>query len=55
VELLVYKTKYVSGEITLHEHDRVEWIPPAALEHYDFSDADKPVARKLKDEVYAGT
>ncbi len=28
VELLVYRTSYVSGEIALHEHDRVEWVAP---------------------------
>ena len=50
VELLAYKTVYVSGEITLHEHDRVEWIPPEALDEYDFSEADKPVVLKLKEE-----
>jgi 8-oxo-dGTP diphosphatase len=50
VELLAYKTTYISGEIALNEHDRVEWIPPESLEDYDFSEADKPVVRKLKEE-----
>ena len=50
VELLAYKTVYVSGEIALHEHDRIEWILPEALEDYDFSEADKPVVHKLKEE-----
>jgi 8-oxo-dGTP diphosphatase len=48
VELLVYRTSYVSGDITLHEHDRVEWISPEALVEASFSEADKPVVRKLK-------
>ena len=54
VELLVYRTSYVSGEITLHEHDRVEWIAPEALKEVDFSEADKPVVRKLKQEARSG-
>jgi 8-oxo-dGTP diphosphatase len=48
VELLVYRTSYVSGEIALHDHDRVEWISPEALCETDFCEADKPVVRKLK-------
>ncbi len=49
VELLVYRTSYVSGEIALHEHDRVEWVAPEALGEIDFSEADKPVVRKLQE------
>ena len=51
VELLVYRTSYVSGKIALHEHDRVEWVAPEALREADFSEADKPVVRKLKQEA----
>jgi 8-oxo-dGTP diphosphatase len=47
IELLAYRTSYVSGEIRLHEHERVEWILPEELNDYDFSEADKPVVRKL--------
>ena len=54
VELLVYRTSYVSGEITPHEHDRVEWIAPEALREAGFSEADKPVVRKLKKEARSG-
>ena len=47
IELLAYRASHVSGEITLHEHERVEWILPEELKDYDFSEADKPVVRKL--------
>ena len=47
IELLVYRTSYVSGEIRLNEHDRVKWVLPEELKDYDFSEADKPVVRKL--------
>ena len=51
VELLAYKAVYVSGEITLHEHDQAEWVSPEALSEFDFCEADKPVVRKLKEDV----
>jgi len=51
VELLVYRTSYLSGQIALHDHDRVEWISPETLREADFSEADKPVVRKLKQEA----
>jgi 8-oxo-dGTP diphosphatase len=51
VELLFYKTSYVSGEITLHEHDRIEWVSPEALTDFDFLEADRPVLERLKEEA----
>jgi 8-oxo-dGTP diphosphatase len=47
IELLAYRTSHISGEITLHEHERFEWILPEELKDYDFSEADKPVVKKL--------
>ena len=54
VELLVYRTSYVSGEIALHEHDQVEWVSPEGLSEIDFSEADKPVVRRLRQEARPG-
>ncbi len=51
VELLVYRTSYVSGEIELLEHDRVEWVSPETLRETDFSEADRPVVRRLKEQA----
>jgi 8-oxo-dGTP diphosphatase len=51
VELLFYRTAYVSGEITLREHDRIEWVSPEALTDFDFLEADRPVLEKLKEEA----
>ena len=50
VELLVYRASYVSGEIVLLKHDRVEWVLPEALKEYDFSEADRPVVRRLTED-----
>lgn len=47
IELLVYKARYVSGELKLREHDDIKWVNPWELSGYDFMDADKPVVRKL--------
>ena len=51
VELLVYRTSYISGDIVLRDHDRVEWTDPEALREAEFSEADKPVVRKLKQQT----
>jgi 8-oxo-dGTP diphosphatase len=50
VELLVYRASYVSGEIELRDHDRVRWAAPITLDEAEFSEADRPVVRKLKEE-----
>jgi len=54
VELLFYRTAVVSGEIRLHEHDRIEWVSPEALAGFDFLEADEPVVRRLKEEAASG-
>lgn len=51
VELLFYRTAYVSGVITLHEHDRIEWVSPEALSDFDFLEADRPILERLKEEA----
>ena len=50
VELLAFRTSHVSGEITLHEHERIAWILPEELDLYDFPEADKPILERLKDQ-----
>lgn len=47
IELLVYKARYISGELKLSEHDDMKWVSRGELNGYDFLDADKPVVRKL--------
>ena len=54
VELIVYRTSYVSGEVALHDHDRVKWVSPMALNEIEFSEADRPVVRRLKEEAASG-
>lgn len=46
--LISYLCEYVSGEIFLKDHDRIEWIKPDLIINYDLSEPDKPIASKLK-------
>ncbi len=34
VRLLVYLTRLVSGNLTLHAHDEIRWVQPRELHHY---------------------
>ena len=48
IELLAYDVEYLSGQFHLNDHQEIQWIRPEELENYDFSEADIPIARKLK-------
>jgi 8-oxo-dGTP diphosphatase len=47
VQLLVYRTFHVSGELELRDHDEVRWVLPEHLLQYDFPEADRSVIEKL--------
>ena len=47
IKLLAYDSTYISGEISLSDHDKVEWVEIANLIHYDFAEADIPLVHKL--------
>jgi len=36
-----------SGEITLHEHAAISWLPPDRLAELDWAEADLPIIEKL--------
>lgn len=40
IELLAYRTRYLSGEFVLACHDRIEWIAPCDCPAYEFAEAD---------------
>lgn len=52
LELLVYKARYISGELKALDHDELVWAEPGDLEKYDFVKADVSVVRKLMKEIY---
>lgn len=51
IELCAYRATIRSGQITLHTHHAFCWAPLHELGNFDFSDADKPIVRKLQTEA----
>ena len=51
IELCAYTASIRSGQITLNIHKDYRWVPMRDLEEFDFSDADKPIVKKLTDSV----
>jgi 8-oxo-dGTP diphosphatase len=49
IELLAYDVIYLSGQFQLNDHQEIRWVAPEELDRYDFSEADIPIARKLKE------
>jgi 8-oxo-dGTP diphosphatase len=47
MELLVYKTRIVKGEIICHDHDEVLWVEPLDLDKFDLTDPDRRVVDSL--------
>ena len=47
MELMAFRVKYISGEFTLTDHDKIEWVAPGELLNYDLAEADIPIAEKL--------
>ena len=43
VTLYPYVCSIVSGEITLHEHSAISWLPAARMHELDWADADLPI------------
>lgn len=47
IELLAYLAYCPSDEFTVKAHEEIRWVPPEELDRYDFSEADRPIVRKL--------
>ncbi len=47
VELLAYRVKHISGEITPLVHDEVRWVLPDDLYSYEFPEANEEIVRRL--------
>ena len=52
IKLSAFRVILFSGDITLKEHERIEWIEPKDYRLYDMADADIPIANKLL-EMYS--
>lgn len=49
ISLQAYHTTYVSGQLTLKDHDMAEWVNPEDLLSYNLAPADIPIARIVAD------
>jgi 8-oxo-dGTP diphosphatase len=45
--LWAYACKYISGEINLTDHDKIEWVTPISLSNYTLSPADVAIAERI--------
>ena len=50
VTLYPFICEIVSGEITLHEHSAMVWLPIEELQTLDWAEADLPVIRKYQEQ-----
>lgn len=51
VTLYPYVCSIVSGEITLHEHSAISWLPAPQMHELDWADADLPVIAEYQQTV----
>lgn len=51
IELLAYDAVWVAGEMTLKDHDAIQWAPPSRLLEIELAPADVPIARALYDSA----
>ncbi|QXE89043.1 (deoxy)nucleoside triphosphate pyrophosphohydrolase [Geomonas subterranea] len=50
VTLYPYVCSIVSGEITLHEHSAMTWLPPGRMLELEWADADLPIILEYQRE-----
>ncbi len=51
VTLYPYRCSIVSGEIVLHEHSAISWLPAARMHELDWADADLPIIAEYQKSV----
>ncbi len=47
VLLYAYRSAWVSGNVTLTDHDEIAWVKPEDLTKYTFPDPDQQIVREL--------
>ena len=47
IRLRGYYAEHISGEFTLKDHDKIEWVSPTEFGNYDLAPADIPLAKKV--------
>lgn len=51
MELLVYRAKWISGDLKALDHDELKWVEPDELRKYDFVKADVRVVDFLLEKM----
>ena len=51
--LYPYVCSIVSGEIVLHEHSAISWLPASRMQELDWADADYPVIAEYQRSLLA--
>lgn len=52
IDLTLFETQIVSGEVTINEHNAISWITTNDIDKYEFCPADKLFLGKIK-ELYS--
>jgi 8-oxo-dGTP diphosphatase len=52
IKLLVYRSHWDSGKITLKDHADYKWVSSEQLVEYDFAPADIPFVEKLQNQEF---
>ncbi len=52
IKLIAYHSEYISGDISLTDHDQAKWIDICEIKQYDFAEADIPIATELASRFY---
>jgi 8-oxo-dGTP diphosphatase len=47
IKLIAFHAEWISGDLKVFEHEKVEWITVDRLKGYDFAPADIPFVEKL--------
>jgi mutator protein MutT len=47
IMLYAYQAEYLSGNITLTDHDEIAWVPPEDLEVYAFPNPDREIVKDI--------
>ncbi len=51
IKLTSYFTKFISGDFSLSDHDKIAWVSIKDLLSYDLTDADIPIIEKLNNDL----
>lgn len=51
IKLIAYRVRWIEGDYKLNVHSQIKWVKPDELDKFDFSPADKPFVKKLREEL----